>query len=125
MHTKKLAAPALTLLLGACAASVSTSPCACMSQADIANMTFGIETFQSTPNEISQKIKQKFPLGTRKEAIDKELFPYSNGLCINETPQVTSCSFIFSSSSFSKDTLSIQLKYSNHATLGLVTVEKT
>ena len=125
MHAKKLAAPALILLLGACAASISTSPCACMSQADIANMIFGIETFESTPNEISQRIKQKFPLGTRKEAIDKELFPYSNGLCSNESPQVTSCSFIFSSGSFSKDTLSIQLEYSNQATLDIVTIEKT
>lgn len=125
MHTKKLAAPLLILLLGACAASVSTSPCACMSQADIANMIFGIESFDETENEISQKITNKFQLGSHRDVIEKEIIPYSNGLCTNKKQQTTSCSFIFSSGRFIKDTLIIKLKYSTQSTLSSINVQKT
>lgn len=96
-----------------------------MSQANIAEMIFGIASYEGTPSEIELKIKQKFPLGLQKESIDKEVYPYSNGLCTNQTPDSTTCSFIFSTGSLSDDILSIKLSYGEQSTLTSIEVKKT
>lgn len=125
MRPKKLATPFIIMLLGACTASVSTSPCSCISQADLADGIFGITSYEGTPSEIELIIKKKFQLGSPKEEIDKEVLPYSNGLCKDIKPNSTICSFIFSTGSFSDKIISIKLNYGEQSTLVSVEVEKT